>query len=102
MDIHIDIAWFLLGFVVGVGVCGVVASTGSFSFFGKQHDDRSTVSAVTSHLQGIRENVNDELDALMKYVNAFNSANDSNALTKEEVDDLCDLFFTYRDKLKDF
>tara|TARA_Y100000310_G_scaffold273360_1_gene288789 strand:+ start:1941 stop:2240 length:300 start_codon:yes stop_codon:yes gene_type:complete len=98
---HIDIASFLLGFLIG-WVFKVAASTISFSFFGRQHDDSSTVSAVTSHLQGIRENVNDELDVLMRHVNAFKSANETSTLTREEVDELCDLFVASRDKLKDF
>ena len=88
MSIDIDVVSCFIGFLMG-WICKVASSTITFSFFGKEHDGDSTVSAVALHMKEVRKKIENELDDLTGYVTGFKNANNKNALTKEEVDELC-------------
>ena len=99
MNVEIDILSFTVGVVVG-WVFKVAASNISLPSFGVEHADDSTIAVVAASLQDTRKKVRSELDEMIKLVSNYKAANDDGGLTKDEVGELCSIFYASNDKLR--
>ena len=98
MNVEIDILSFAVGVVVG-WMFKVAASNITLPSFGREHADDSALTAVATSLQDTRKKVRSELDKMAKLVDNYKTANDDGGLTKEEVSELCSIFYASNDRL---
>lgn len=101
MNVAVDILSFAIGVVVG-WVFKVAASGISMRSLGvEQHTDDSPISAVVSSFAEKNKLIFSELDEMGGFVNNYKKANEDGGLTKNEVDELCSLFYSFDKKLRD-
>jgi hypothetical protein len=100
MNVAVDILSFVIGVVVG-WLLKVAASGISMPSIGVEHTDDSPISAVVSNFAEKNKLIFSELDEMGGFVNNYKKANDDGGLTKNEVDELCSLFYSFDKKLRD-